>query len=129
MRFGFDLDKTICTPIESSQSSAGIIEAKPYEYMVKVMKELKNAGHIIVIFTHRSSIYCEKKTMQWLRNNDIPYDEVIFDKPQFDLVIDDKAIPPHNFISAKYVIQYAEFIRGWNFEKGSQISKNKEEIK
>ena len=56
----------------------------------KAMYELINTGFRVVIFTGR----CEeerKRTELWLKNNDIPYHELIMDKPRGFIYIDDLA--------------------------------------
>ncbi len=95
-RYVFDLDDTICTgkPYES---------AVPVDRVVGLIRKLKERGAFIIIHTARGmktfdgdvsqviSHYGEM-THRWLRENDVPYDSLVFGKPSADLYVDDKAL-------------------------------------
>jgi capsule biosynthesis phosphatase len=69
---------------------------------VEKIRELKAAGHYIILQTARHMKTCDgdqgkvvakigKATLDWLQENDIPYDEIYFGKPYADVYIDDLA--------------------------------------
>lgn len=70
--------------------------------MVDLLRRCKDAGHTIIIYTARG-MWTSKgnmgqataahahETLDWLSDNDIPYDEIYFGKPGADIYIDDMA--------------------------------------
>lgn len=96
-----DLDGTICSLRQSTQSYD---EVKPIPGAIAALKKLKEEGHEIIIYTARNMKTYQGNTgkavaniggmtIDWLRKYQVPYDEIIFGKPQGDLYIDDLAIP------------------------------------
>lgn len=101
-----DLDNTITihddSPYENKPVNISIVEK---------MKEYKNKGYTIVIFTARNmktfdgnigkiNIHTLPKIIDWLKRNDIPFDEIIVGKPwcgHDGFYIDDRAIRPSEF--------------------------------
>jgi hypothetical protein len=73
-------------------------ETKGFDYIKRTLnidnaikiRKLSKQGHNIVLFTSRD-IADKKVTVQWLKENYIRYDDIIFNKPKYDLLIDDKA--------------------------------------
>lgn len=70
---------------------------------VEKLKELKAAGHTIIISTGRHMKTCQgnvglvlarqgQVTLEWLARYGIPYDEIYFGKPWADIYIDDNAL-------------------------------------
>jgi len=110
MRYVFDLDDTLCRPrhdCKESKNKYGM--AKPVEDMIRIVRELKNAGHYIIIHTarrmvtHNGNIKLIKSdvgkiTMDWLKEHDVPFDELVFGKPYADIYVDDKSINPQTFL-------------------------------
>lgn len=84
---GIDLDGTICT---DRYESGGVLNCKPLLGAREKIHEMREAGHKIIIFTHRHN-GLRVDTLKWLQDNDILYDKIIFDKPYFDVLIDDRA--------------------------------------
>ena len=118
MIIAFDLDNTLCEPISKSTNILECLKVKPIKKYVTLLKLLKNKGHTILIFTHRHR--CTKPTtLLWLAMHKIPYDKLVMNKPKYDLLIDDKSIPPYNYLTPKIVEQYVEHISHWDWEKGS----------
>ena len=115
----FDLDNTICNSIRRYHPE-DILKVKPKKKMIKIMKDLKASGYKILIFTRRDACgkNARKLTIQWLKKHDIPYDELITNKPHFDILIDDRAYNPHqsDFINFKSIESKCKFIRQ-NFKK------------
>lgn len=91
-----DIDNTICTSIRRFHPE-DILKVKPRPKILKIIKELKQRGHKILIFTRRNACGkgARKLTIQWLKKHKIPYDKLITNKPHFDILIDDKSFNPH----------------------------------
>ena len=100
MRIVIDLDGTICELKKSGQSYADV---KPLPGVQEKLEKWKAEGHDIVIYTARHMRTCEGNTgkvvarigsltLNWLEQHRIPYDEIVFGKPDGDVYIDDKAL-------------------------------------
>lgn len=98
MRIVIDLDGTICPIKDSEQRYEDLL---PLPDAVEKMKELKAAGHYIIVQTARNMATQEsnlgkvmrnigKVTLDWLVKYDVPYDEIYFGKPNAHLYIDDR---------------------------------------
>lgn len=90
MKYFIDLDNTLCTTIDGDY-----INSNPIQIRIDYVKELKQEGHHITIWTARGSstgIDYKELTLQQLKEWDIPYDELLMGKPSYDLYIDDKSI-------------------------------------
>ncbi len=104
-----DIDGTIC-PIKSKDESYE--DLIPYTDMVKKIKQLKNEGAYITLFTARNmnthqgqlgliNKHTAKILMDWLEKWDIPYDEIIYGKPWPDrngFYVDDRTVRPKEFL-------------------------------
>jgi uncharacterized HAD superfamily protein len=97
MQLIIDLDGTICSEEKTFSRSL----AKPKKDAKESIEKLKNAGHIIIIYSARSWNEYEM-TIDWLKKNKIPFDQLVLGKPIGDYWIDDRAI---NFTSWKSVIE------------------------
>ncbi len=100
MRIVIDLDGTIC-PIKASGQTYEELEALPGA--AERIRELRAAGHYIIIQTARNMATCGsnlgkvmrnigKVTLDWLERHDIEYDEIYFGKPNADVYVDDRAL-------------------------------------
>jgi capsule biosynthesis phosphatase len=100
MRIVIDLDGTIC-PIKKSGETYDVLPVLPGA--AERIKELKSAGHYIIIQTARNMATQEsnlgrvlknvgKITLDWLEKNEIYYDEIYFGKPNGHIYIDDRAL-------------------------------------
>ena len=87
----FDLYNTLCTSIRKNHPE-DILKVQPKRKMLHILKELKSKGHRIIIFTRRDA--CGRGgralTIKWLDKHNVPYDELITEKPHFDILIDDR---------------------------------------
>lgn len=106
-----DLDDTVSITIDGDY-----INSKPITEMIEKLKIYKNEGFEIVINSSRNmrtyetnlgkiNIYTLPNIIDWLRKNDVPFDEVYVGKPWcgFDgFYIDDKSIRPSEFIKYSY---------------------------
>ena len=103
IRICFDLDNTLVTYPQTPNDYSTV---KPIENMIKLLKDLKDEGHTIIIYTARRMLTHSgnvgkvikdigKQTFDTLEKFDIPYDELVFGKPIADIYIDDRAINPY----------------------------------
>jgi capsule biosynthesis phosphatase len=99
MRIVIDLDGTICYLKRPDQSYADV---QPIPGAAERIRELRAAGHYIIIQTARNMATCEsnvgrvmknvgKVTLDWLVEHNIEYDEIYFGKPNAHVYIDDRA--------------------------------------
>lgn len=100
MRIVIDLDGTICELKEPEQKYDSV---KALPGAAERIRDLRSAGHYIIIYTARNMATCEgnvgrvlknvgKITLDWLAEHNIEYDEIVFGKPNGDIYIDDRAI-------------------------------------
>lgn len=73
----------------------------PFPGCIETIQKIKSLGHKIFIFSCRANkevvgndiVEMKTKEMEdYLKEHNIPYDTVFHDKPDYDVVIDDKAI-------------------------------------
>jgi len=93
----FDLDNTLCQPIKSNHENKlvpkQLLKLQPYKKHIKVLCDMKKEGNKIIIFTSRyGPDEIKDATRKWLKKHRVPYDEIIWNKPSYDMLIDDKAI-------------------------------------
>ena len=104
-RFCFDLDGTIC---ENKTEGQDYADVKPLPGAVETLKRLREEGHTIIIMTARNMATHNNNlgkiiakqgpvVIEWLKKYDIPYDELLFGKPNADFFIDDKGIKLTNW--------------------------------
>ena len=100
MRIAIDLDGVIC-PIKRPDQSYADLE--PLPGAVARIRQLREAGHYIIITTARNMATCEsnlgkviknvgKLTLDWLERYGVEYDEIHFGKPNAEVYLDDRAI-------------------------------------
>ena len=107
-----DLDGTIC---EIKTHRQHYSEVAPKKLIVDKINEYKKLGFRIIIYTARNMQTYENNvgaiianvaetTIKWLKDNKIPFDELIFGKPWGRNVfyVDDKAIRPDEFLNLSY---------------------------
>lgn len=107
-----DLDCTLCQSIRRNKPD-DILKVKPFNDKIEIVKNLKKRGHSIVIFTRRGILENGRElTIEWLKKYKIPYDELITDKPHFDLLLDDRAFSIYNSnITAELIEEKTRFIK------------------
>jgi hypothetical protein len=65
----------------------------PIDGAIKAMQQLRQAGHVLIIYTVRGNSEGGIRSCEdWLNYFDIPFDRVTAYKPNADIYIDDKAI-------------------------------------
>ncbi len=100
MRIAVDLDDTINHAAWGGQEYGDEALQKG---AVETLRRWKKDGHYIIIHTARRMKTCEgdaakaiamhgPTTLQWLKDNGVPYDELWWNKPHADVFVDDKAI-------------------------------------
>ena len=96
-KIAFDIDGVICSTIGSNYSNS-----KPNYKAIKKINSLHDRGYKIIIFTARYMGRTNndlkkaydlgyKTTKDQLLNWGLKFDELIMGKPDFDILIDDKA--------------------------------------
>ena len=106
-----DLDDTIC-----STENGDYENSIPKENVIKKIKEYKNLGFEIIIYTSRNMRTYKGNVdlikantlpiiIKWLEKFDVPYDQIIVGKPWPSFggfYVDDKAIRPDEFVKLTY---------------------------
>lgn len=98
IRIAIDLDDTI---LHCKKAGEEYGNEKLQDGVIKTMKKWREDGHYIIIHTARHTATCDGnigkvlarqglKTLQWLADNDVPYDEIWWSKPHADIFVDDK---------------------------------------
>lgn len=101
-----DIDGTLCYPNKKGDYS----KCKPIESVVNKLRIENDKGTYIILFTARNmrtfrgaigliNKYTAPLLLEWLKKNDVPYDEIIYGKPWgFGGVsyADDKNVEPEN---------------------------------
>lgn len=97
MRIAFDIDGTIC---ENKVGNLTYDTVRPLPGAIETLQWLRLEGHTIILITGRHMKTCSgnvgqviakqgKTLLDWLARYDIPYDEIHFGKPHYDIMIDD----------------------------------------
>lgn len=109
LTFCFDIDGTLC-PIKKKDEE--YIDLIPYKEMVHKLREYKEGGAKIVLFTSRNmnsyggnigliNANTAKVLLKWLDKWEIPYDEIIYGKPwpgHKGFYVDDRTVRPDEFL-------------------------------
>lgn len=105
-----DVDGTLCEIKAAGQSYADV---EPKIAMIEKLKEYKNKGYKILLFTARNmrtfngnvglvNKHTAPVLLEWLDRWGVPFDEIMFGKPwpmKRGFYIDDRAIRPDEFLS------------------------------
>ena len=116
MHFVFDMDGIICTPAKGIQF--GIVEyvenCKPIANVSQFMHWLKEKNHLIVIWCNRPNDLAVKLTTEtWLELNEIPYDRLLFDRPEYPVFVDETPANAKYFGYDDNVRIIAELFEEW----------------
>lgn len=112
--FVFDIDGTLC-PIKKKEEAYQ--ELVPFPEMVEKLREYKEGGARIILFTARNmnsyggnigliNANTAKVLLEWLDKWKIPYDEIIYGKPwpgHHGFYVDDRTVRPDEFL--KYSVE------------------------
>lgn len=108
-RYVFDLDGTICEEKQKGTPYLDYKNVKPIPEVIERINALHEQGDYIIINTARHmnstggnigliNARVAKITIDWLDNNNVSYDEVLFGKPYGDFYVDDKAMGIGSFL-------------------------------
>ena len=89
MKYFIDLDNTLCYTYSTDYTNS-----KPNTERIKYLRDLKDSGHHITIWTARGSssgVDHSELTKKQLEEWNVPYDELVMGKPSYDCCIDDKS--------------------------------------
>lgn len=89
MKYFIDLDNTLCYTQSNDYENS-----KPNRERINYVRELKNSGHHVTIWTARGSssgLDHSELTKTQLAEWNVPYDELVMGKPSYDCCIDDKS--------------------------------------
>ena len=109
----FDIDVTLCEIRRKNQS---YLEVEPKYEMLKKLKEYREQGFYVILYTARQMKTYEgnvgqivkntgKTLFEWLEKYEVPYDEIHFGKPwcgSNGFYVDDKCIRPNEFLENSY---------------------------
>lgn len=98
MNVFIDFDGTICPK--------GHVANDPFPDCIRVINKFKSLGYNITIFSCRANENvigsvqlrdeCVTEMLTYLQKHNIPYDDVCYGKPLWDVLIDDRCIGFHN---------------------------------
>ena len=95
-----DIDGVLASKLESGNYPQDYLKKTPLEYAIEGLTYLKVEGHEVFLFTAR---YEEDRdvTVEWLEEHGFSglYKYIRFAKPKYDVLIDDRAIRHHDWIS------------------------------
>jgi len=100
MRIVIDLDGVLCPIKKPGETYADL---PPLPGAAERLRELRRAGHYLIITTARNMATCESNlgkvlknvgriTLEWLEKHGMEYDEIYFGKANAEIYIDDRAI-------------------------------------
>jgi len=103
----FDIDGVVCKTNKNFYK-----KSKPIFQNIKIINKIYLKGYRVILFTARfmgrsnENVFKAKKrgfdfTKKQLSEWGVKYDKLIFGKPSFDLIIDDKSLDFHNDWSKK----------------------------
>jgi capsule biosynthesis phosphatase len=112
LSFIFDVDGTLCPIKKKEEAYADLV---PYAQMIEKLKEYKEGGAKIILFTSRNmnsyggnigliNANTAKIMTAWLDKWQIPYDEIIYGKPwpgHKGFYVDDRTVRPDEFLTMK----------------------------
>lgn len=112
--FVFDIDGTICPIKKKDEKYEDLV---PFPDIVEKLKEYKNNGAKIILYTSRNmnsyngnigliNKNTAKILLNWLEKWEIPYDEIIYGKPwpgHKGFYVDDRSVRPDEFL--KYSVE------------------------
>jgi len=122
-KYFIDLDNTLC---KMNNSSFDYKECIPIIERIEFVNRLKDEGNHITIWTARganSGINHEKLTLSQLNEWNIHYDELLINKPHYDIYLDDKSYNiddyfpiPNEEINVSKKISSEIIEKGWGKE-------------
>lgn len=103
MRYVFDLDNTLCDTKKNPDGNWDYNNSKPFEDRIKIVNELYENGHYIIIETARGSVSKKnwyEETYKQLVSYNLKFNELRTGvKFNADFFIDDKGINSNDFFN------------------------------
>lgn len=119
-----DIDDTLSITPRDENNVGQYSQSKPILKVVKKIQKLHKQGHKIILFTARGMrtfdndvdkiIDAHGETLtQWLEENQVPYDELIFGKPWGPNVfyVDDRALTINQFLSGDSSEYHKDYLK------------------
>ena len=124
MHFIFDMDGVICTPAKGVQF--GIVDyvenCKPIVNVSEFMHWLMMDKHHITIWCNRPNDLAVKLTTErWLELNEIPYDRLLFDRPDYPIFVNETPSNARYFNYDENVRMIAELFEEWKEWKKEEV--------
>ena len=118
MKFVFNLDGVICTPPKGIQF--GIIEyiknSKPIVNSIEFMQWLHKENDIIIWTNRPNDLAVKFATEQWLDVNQVPYDRLLFDRPDDAIYVNETPSNAKYYAYDDDVKVVAELFEEWKKE-------------
>ena len=118
MKFVFNLDGVICTPPKGIQF--GIIEyiknSKPIVNSIEFMQWLQKENDIIIWTNRPNDLAVKFATEQWLDVNQVPYDRLLFDRPDDAIYVNETPSNAKYYAYDDDVKVVAELFEEWKKE-------------
>jgi hypothetical protein len=118
MKFVFNLDGVICTPPKGIQF--GIIEyiknSKPIVNSIEFMQWLHKDNDIVIWTNRPNDLAVKFATEQWLDVNQVPYDRLIFDRPDDAIYVNETPSNAKYYAYDDDVKVVAELFEEWKKE-------------
>ena len=118
MKFVFNLDGVICTPPKGIQF--GIIEyienSKPIANSIEFMQWLHKENDIIIWTNRPNDLAVKFATEQWLDVNQVPYDRLLFDRPDDAIYVNETPSNAKYYAYDDDVKIVAELFEEWKKE-------------
>ena len=79
--FLIDIDGTVCENVKNEEGLEAMRNAKPFKDSIGQINKWYDEGNYICFFTARTDEH-KKVTEEWLKRNNIKFNQVIFNKPR-----------------------------------------------
>jgi len=93
MRIAIDIDGVLTVETEGF-GEAAYLNRTPNQKMISYVNYLYARGEHIILFSSRFEVD-RLITKTWLLKHGVKYHELILSKPQYNIIIDDKAFNPY----------------------------------
>lgn len=111
--FIIDVDDTVLTSPLNENGKYDYDKSMPINSSVERIRSLKSDGHEIILFTARGMRTFngdvkkikkehEERLIKWLKENDVPYDSLVFGKPwgPNPIYVDNRNLSLHSFVTS-----------------------------
>lgn len=105
MIVAIELDGIICTPIPNYMALSEVDKCTLLPCAKESLDKIVSLGHRIMIYTSRDASL-GPATEVWLQKNKIPYNNILCNKPRYDLSIDSRVHKFSDWATALEVNKY-----------------------